>query len=131
MTPAIHHSVDCKNRGERIWLHHKSLGYVFADPTGHSVLSVSLAFVCPHCKQVRTLSKKEIREGPQVSVLPDIQTVFYKWLECEKETCTLRIPLYALWSAETTAMERLADTETWVWVDLTCPDGHPIAKPEA
>jgi hypothetical protein len=50
-------------------------------------------------------------------------------LECVEPSCTTRVPLFVEWSETTSAEERLADTETWEWGHLLCPQGHEIPKP--
>ena len=51
-------------------------------------------------------------------------------LGCGKEGCQALVPLFAQWTPGSTKEERKADVETWRWVHLQCPAGHPIAKPD-
>ena len=125
----------CPNCGEHVRLPHKSLGYMFGPPGNRTIDAPYLAFPCPHCKHVEAYSlnqdspyRRERYETILVSP-PEIPTQYLGSLTCEQETCTVRIPLFAQWSDATNAAERKADTETWIWDHLLCPQGYSILKP--
>ncbi len=60
---------------------------------------------------------------------PEAPILHLGWLECEESSCKARVPLFVEWSETTTEEERTADTETWKWAGLLCPQGHAIRRP--
>jgi len=107
------------------------LGNVFGSPALRSIDASSVGVVCPRCKFVGNYSLFENSPdyNPRDQVIlvrPVGETAFIKWLKCEVENCKTPLPLFAIWSAATTAEEREADISTWRWEKLHCPQGHKI-----
>ena len=129
MAPPLIYPQRCVRCEARIQLPLEMLAHITPVPTIDKIESPSVAFPCPRCKQVQTLSKEGFVAGQMLVKSPSDETVFLDWLQCEQEGCKVLTPLYAQWSLDTTVAEREADTEVWEWDGLQCPQGHAIRKP--
>jgi hypothetical protein len=124
----------CKYCGLPMLLPHEKLGRPFADPAFRSIDSLSVAVACSHCRHVGmySLLANSPDRGPRDSVVSLAQNAdceFLRWLGCEEKNCKILLPVFAQWSAATSAGERQADIKTWVWDGLHCLAGHSISKP--
>ena len=125
----LQYPLPCVKCSTRILLPNRILLHILGDLEGRTTPAPAVAFVCPHCKQVQRLLKKEYASGRMGHGPDSSDTELLLWPRCGIVTCKAVMPLYALWSPETTAKERRADIATWVWDGLACPEGHPIRKP--
>ena len=128
-------SFGCPQCGARFLLPHESLGQMFADPALQRISAPFLAFPCRTCKSVEAYSlqgdspyKREL-DTTVVATLPENPVTLSGWLQCVGEGCMLLVPLFVQWSETTTEAERVADTSTWKWENLKCPQGHAIHSP--
>ena len=128
-------AVYCPACGEHIRLPLESLGHMFGNPGLRTIDASFLVFPCPFCKNVEAYSLNDDspykRPGYTVMLLipPEAPILNLGWLECEEPSCQARVPLFVEWSETTNEAERIADTETWKWDRLLCPEGHVIRKP--
>lgn len=134
MKAAIQYDFFCSHCGATMRLPAETLGNIFGPPALRTMDAASVAVVCPQCKQVGNhslLQNSADRHSLDQAVLaaPVGETVFLKWLKCEKATCKTPLPLFAVWTTTTTEEERKADTKTWKWDGLHCPQGHAIPAP--
>src|SRR5665213_908376 len=72
-----------------------TLAHILGDPSRRTTPSLAVAFACPHCKQVQTLSKDGFVGDQMALAQTPWDTVFCKWIECEEGTCNIALPLYA------------------------------------
>jgi len=112
-----------------MWLPAETLGHVFENPAMRLFSADSVGVVCPQCKLVGNYSlfqnSPDYNPRDGVVLAPPVGETFpLKWLQCEKENCKTLLPVFAIWSANTSEQERKADMLTWRWDDLHCPHGH-------
>ena len=124
----------CKDCELPMKLRAETLGYMFGLPEQRRIVASSVALVCPRCKKVGNYSL--LQSSPAYN--PQDQGTWecheqdaelLDWLECGEENCKSPLPLFAVWSPTTSAEGRRADTSTWRWENLHCPDGHGIEAP--
>lgn len=130
-----HYYFACPNCPADIWLPSERLGYIFHAPAHRTIDAPALGFPCRRCSYLGTYSLHRDspffgkRDGSHWSD-PAIfgETEFLGWLRCAVGDCKSPLPLFAQWSATTTAEERRANIETWRWENLKCPQEHPIFR---
>jgi hypothetical protein len=82
-----------------------------------------IAIVCPVCKRVQSYSLKTSEPGS--SKAPALMEKVASDLKCSEVDCQHHVPLYAL-PVSLNPRRKAAELESWIWDDLTCPDGHRI-----
>jgi hypothetical protein len=130
----FHYVFLCRNCSIPIWLHSETLGRPFEPQGVRSSNALSIAVVCPHCKNVRSYSLAENSpdydpKGTVVSADHIADTVPYGLLECDAEDCKTRLPLVGVKSISTDDAKKKAELNSWNWDGLKCPTGHPISRP--
>jgi hypothetical protein len=102
-----------------------------------STVGDSVVLACDNCKRVDNYSLKKSSALPDSSedraeLLP--QTLirgFVSFLECGDRDCHTPLRVIEVRNADTTDEEDRAEQATWIWESLTCPNGHPIRRPQS
>lgn len=102
------------------------------DESPNDTFAIGLA--CPYCKHLhRYFLHPQLDRNPLgqafVAEIPDKEAVLVDTLSCEESGCEFQLPIFAQWSIATSAGWRKADTRTWHWENLLCPEGHEVRKP--
>lgn len=131
-----HFLIHCSNCGFPFLLPADTLEELFGDPNSLPNNALAVGIVCNQCKCADRyfLDRKHPQYNPkdQAWILDarSEDTVLLAMLECEDGSCESRLPLFAYWNPDTSAEERSADSLTWRWENLKCPEGHVIPRPE-
>ena len=134
---ALVHSFHCKTCRKPILLPSETLARTLEDLALDSTDSLLVALACNHCSHVYTyaLASTEPRshdaEDTDLPSNPGGDVGLVATLLCDAEGCDTPLPLFAQWSATTTPAEKQAAAAAWIWAEMTCQSGHPIAKPVA
>lgn len=101
----------------------------------HTTGILSLALVCPRCRQVRSYSM--VKESPNYDPTAKLVTQdqisdahIAGKLQCVGESCGFRLPLFALESIPIDYEDRQKILAAWEWKEVRCHKGHPVAKPK-
>jgi hypothetical protein len=120
-----------------MWLPAQKIQQLFAYPEYRPNDVDVIAVVCASCKHAETyfLHRKSANHNPKDQVVlaesPRYGDIYLAAnLRCEVESCKLRVPLFAHWSVDLSADQRLVDTTHWKAVALVCPNGHALHLPD-
>lgn len=121
-------TIQCQDCGLPTMLHSNMILPRFANPDESLNDFSAIALACACCKNLHLYSLRRIvgrtySEEVMVDDRPDEETVHVHTLQCEEKDCESRLPLFAVWSVASTFGGRRADTLTWQWEHLLCPEG--------
>jgi hypothetical protein len=130
-----HFLIHCSDCGFPFLLPADTIEDTFGDPESLANNALAVGVVCSECKWVDRyfLDRKHAQYDPrnQAWILDtrSEDTILLEILQCEEDTCESRLPLFAYWNPSTPPEERAADSLTWRWENLKCPEGHVIPRP--
>jgi len=127
MKAGLHYAVRCSDCGETIRLPEQTLEQITRSPLGQSTGKEIAALVCNSCKHARTQNCSEMTPvsalGPVETLSHFVGWVVTGWLQCEEQTCGIRLALVTKENFHTPPGEL-----KW---HVNCPVcDHPIPKPE-
>ena len=64
-----------------------------------------------------------------VSTIPDSDVHFVREVRCVDRNCASRLPVFGVWSVDTSFEERERICLQWAFDRLCCPNGHAIQMP--
>ena len=119
----FYHVFACRSCALPIWFRAEMLGGTFGPPALRTMDAPSVAFVCPHCKQVQSRSLRETspdydQTGSTVFSEQFLDTVPFGWLQCG---CKTPLPLFGVTMIPTDSEEWKKERMTWKLDGLALP----------
>jgi hypothetical protein len=119
----------CEWCGASILLPNDRIGSPFGNPDARKIDVRSIATVCFSCGHIGNYSMFRGCRGFDtrhkiVHAQNSGTTALLNWLECDEDTCTARVPLFA--KLDQDALEDPTAAARWQWDGLTCALGHRI-----
>ena len=95
----------------------------------------SMGLVCDQCKRVASYSlninsPNYDRTGARADAESAFNVMSPGAMRCEDRTCEFPLVIFALRPLSMDFDERLAELRTWLWLDVKCPRGHRITRPD-
>jgi len=133
MAGVEHFAFLCEH-GHTIPLPLQMLHQVALDLAGQSNADELIAVLCDRCTRVQNYNLPKTKPDPHwgYSVfLPTLSGWVYEgWLECEDQTCKIRLAIFLKDKLTMIPEDWKAYAKTWTW-DVRCPKcERPILKPE-
>src|SRR6266481_6518066 len=89
-------------------------------------------FACPRCKHlvlVQIPTEKKLFECPDNKQHPDDTISYLVKLGCDQQNCKLPITIFAPMEPGTSSDQANSGMNEWIYDELTCQKGHPLAHP--